>query len=181
MKVLLCFLGTELQGASALDIIISFVSDPSVHSSEFLAQALQALKPKGKLVLHEPLQGRSFTASEDLSSRLMLTGFSDTKIASSGDMIEVLATFFASANLVTQIITFKPEWEVGDSQKVAIKKPHTSNTWSLASNEAELIDEDSLLSESDKYTKPSSMCTITTTLVTYYIPPTPPPTSSSLK
>jgi len=135
--------GKNLQDMPTVDIIISFASDPACHSSEFLTRSWQALTPNGKLVLHEPLQGRNFTASEELSSRLLLTGFSDTKISSNDGMIEISSQ--------------KPEWSVGDSHKVVIKKPQATATWSLAANETELIDEDSLLTESDKYTRPSTL------------------------
>jgi len=137
---------SDLDGSS-VDVVISHTSEPAIHTSDVLSTIISKLKPKGSLVLYEPLQGRNFSASEDLASRLLLSGFIDTKISSSGDNLEILS--------------LKPEWEVGSSQKLGGIKKRTINnaaaTWSTESpQETELIDEDSLLNESDRYAKPAT-------------------------
>jgi len=136
----------DLESAS-VDVVISYTSDPATHTSDLLATIISKLKPSGGLALYEPLQGRNFSASEDLASRLLLSGFIDTKVASSGDNAE--------------IYSLKPEWEVGSSQKVGIKKTGNGNptagAWAVPpTQDTELIDEDSLLNEGDRYAKPAT-------------------------
>jgi len=123
---------------SNVDVVVSYTSDPALHSNVLLLEVMRLLMPYGLFVIYEPLQGRSFSASDDLSSRLLLAGFTNTRISSCNDMI--------------QVSSLKPEWEVGVSQKVEIKKQVPM--WSSATSE--LIDEDSLLNEGDKYVKPAT-------------------------
>jgi len=142
-KLLVFEQGHPLHGVtpSSVDVVISHASDPSVHTIEVLSSIMPLLKSNGLLVIYEPLQGRDFGVSTDLSSRLLLVGYTDTKVASKGDMVEVSS--------------MKPEWEMGASHKVGIK--NQARTWSLSSSEVtDVIDEDSLLNEEDRYVKPTT-------------------------
>jgi len=126
---------------STADVVISYTSNAAVHTMDILATFMSLLKPNGKLVLYEPLQGRRVSTSEELSSRLLLAGFTETRVLSCADMME--------------IISLKPEWEVGASQRVNIQK-QPSNIAAWSSEATEFIDEDSLLREGDKYIKPAT-------------------------
>jgi hypothetical protein len=137
---------------ATIDGAISFAREVALHNDSFLLQLVTLLKPGGFLVLYEPLHGRTVNRSEELSLRLTLSGFIDTKIVLAGEFVEISST--------------KPGWEVGASQKLnpSTKGPTTSitqndmnNIWSATTTEdQELIDEDSLLNESDKAVKPST-------------------------
>jgi len=127
--------------SSQIDVVISYTSESAVHTVDILTTFISLLKPNGKLVLYEPVQGRNTNTYEDLALRLLLVGFTETTVSPCANMIK--------------IISCKPEWEVGVSDKVVIRKDH-GVTWSFGSSEAtEFIDEDSLLLEHDKYIKPA--------------------------
>jgi hypothetical protein len=64
-------------------------------------------------------------------------------------------------SLLFQISSSKPDYEVGSSQKLNLKRPaqDTKNIWTAkaTTDENDLIDEDSLLSETDRNAKPISI------------------------
>jgi hypothetical protein len=136
--------------SSSVDGVISYAADQSLHNSDLLAGLIAVLKPGGFLVLYEPLQGRTFNSSEELSRRLILSGFINTKIAASGEFIEVCSE--------------KPDWEAGASQNLRLSSKKSSsanldqndvkNIWTASHvDEHDIIDEDSLLSDSDRTAK----------------------------
>jgi len=130
-----------LQGItpSTVDVVLSYAP---THASDILMDIVSVLKPNGLLVIYEKLQGRSFAASEELSTNLMMTGFTDTAVSNKNDFIEVSS--------------IKPDWELGSTQKIDKKRSATSNNgWSVSGPDTDLIDEDSLLDDVDRYSKPS--------------------------
>jgi hypothetical protein len=135
-KVSVFELGAELLGAK-VDGVIAYGAS---HIDSTLQQALSALKPGGFVALYVPVNGG--VKDEEVDEKLMLSGFINSKTSKSADFAEFSAT--------------KPDWEVGASQKLNLKKPANSlsaqdakNIWSSKATgaEEELIDEDELLDE----------------------------------
>lgn len=135
---------------SGKDGIISF-ADENGHSFEFLEQSIKLLKPSGYIILYEPLKGRQSSSSEVLARNLQFAGFLNNVISQSEDYIEVTAT--------------KPEWEIGASQSIKLgSKKSTSNnnnnnnisTWSASKDNDELINDDDLLDETDRLSRPKT-------------------------
>jgi len=86
-----------------------------------------------------------------MEDKLMFSGFINSKSAKVGEFSEFSGS--------------KPDWEVGASQKLNLKRPANSvsaqdakNIWSATANNnnEDLIDEDSLLDESDRNAKPQT-------------------------
>lgn len=135
--------GAELNGVSKVDGVISYGAS---HIDNTLKQALAALKPGGFVALYVP---SADAKEDDIQDKLMFSGFVNTKTTKSGEFSE-----FSSS---------KPDWEVGASQKLNLKaKAEVSaqdakNIWSSKANtDEDLIDEDSLLDESDRNAKPNT-------------------------
>jgi len=133
---------SELKGISAVDAVISFVSS---LSPSILAYALSSLKPGGFVVFYE----LDNVDEEAVSDAFMLNGFINSKVNKAGGY--------------TEASSFKPNWEVGASQKLSLKRPANGvsahdkqNIWSSAAEGEDLIDEDSLLDESDRLAKPNT-------------------------
>jgi hypothetical protein len=138
-------------GVSNVDAIISYGSK---HEDSLLTRSLNVLKPGGYVVFYEPAEGRASSSDEDISDRLMLSGFVGTKISKLGDHVEITSA--------------KPNYEVGTSQKLNLKRAapangvsaqDAKNIWTSAAASADnedLIDEDSLLDESDRTAKPQT-------------------------
>lgn len=135
---------------SNVDAIISY--GPK-HEDSILTRSLTALKPGGYVVLYEPAEGRAASSDEDISDRLMLSGFVNTKVSKLGDNVEITSA--------------KPNYEVGTSQKLNLKRAAPANAvsaqdakniWTAAASaeSEDLIDEDSLLDESDRTIKPKT-------------------------
>jgi hypothetical protein len=144
-KVSVFELGAELLGAK-VDGVIAYGAS---HIDNTLQQALSALKPGGFVALYVPVNGG--VKDEEVDEKLMLSGFINSKTSKSADFAEFSAT--------------KPDWEVGASQKLNLKKPANSlsaqdakNIWSSKATgaEEELIDEDELLDEDEKNAKPNT-------------------------
>jgi len=143
--------GSDISGVTNVDAIISY--GPK-HEDNILAHSLTTLKPGGYVVLYEPAGGRIASSDEDISDRLLLSGFVNTKISKLGDYVEITSS--------------KPNYEVGTSQKLNIKRAAPSNgvsaqdaknIWTNAAASADdqdLIDEDSLLDENDRAAKPNT-------------------------
>jgi len=148
--------GSELHGLSNVDAVIAYGIH---HDTSVFTQAITVLKPGGFVAVYEPLAGRAASRDEDLSDQLLLSGFVGTKVTKSGDFAEISSS--------------KPDYEVGASQKLNLKRPAPShaqngnghgvsaqdakNIWSAAKVEdQELIDEDSLLDDDDKAVKPKT-------------------------
>nr|CAG4642852.1 EOG090X0FGQ [Evadne anonyx] len=122
---------------SCFDFVFSnFIEPHSVaHSFELLSEVIRILKPNG--VLYANVQNDT-----TLNSNLKLTGFSQIKSESKGDVVEFSAQ--------------KPNFEVGASSQLSFGK---AAVWSLADSlvddQVELINEDDLLDDDDLL-KPSS-------------------------
>eukprot|EP00026_Physarum_polycephalum_P013478 Phypoly_transcript_13884.p1 GENE.Phypoly_transcript_13884~~Phypoly_transcript_13884.p1 ORF type:complete len:272 (+),score=44.95 Phypoly_transcript_13884:50-865(+) len=133
--------GVELSGVSNVDAVIVYGAVSGTNIDSTLTQALKALKPGGFVVLCVPNGGVS---DEDASDKLMFSGFVNTKVNKVGEFSEISSS--------------KPDWEVGASQKLNLKRPaqDTKNIWTAkaTTDENDLIDEDSLLSETDRSAKP---------------------------
>eukprot|EP01112_Ceratiomyxa_fruticulosa_P006909 TRINITY_DN1783_c0_g1_i1.p1 TRINITY_DN1783_c0_g1~~TRINITY_DN1783_c0_g1_i1.p1 ORF type:complete len:266 (-),score=51.21 TRINITY_DN1783_c0_g1_i1:83-880(-) len=135
---------SEIKNATpGRDGIISF-ADENGHTFEFLEQSIQLLKPSGYIILYEPLKGRQSSSSEVLSRNLQFAGFLSNVISQSEDYIEVTAT--------------KPDWELGASQSIKLGSKKSSNisTWSASKDSEELINEDDLLDETDRLSRPKT-------------------------
>jgi len=131
---------------SSLDAVISFGSFSS-HNDELLNTIMPLLKPGAFIALFEPLKDRSAEMSEQLSRRLLFSGFVDSKISQAGEHFEISAS--------------KPDWEVGSAQKInlrtgANKAAQTSAWASVSEHDNDIIDEDSLITDSDRTSKPST-------------------------
>lgn len=143
-KVSVFELGSEISGVSGVDAVVVYGSS---HIDNTLQQALKALKPAGFVVLYVP---QSETKEDEVQDKLLFSGFVNTKTSKVAEFVE-----FSSS---------KPDWEVGASQKLNLKKPNSGlsaqdakNIWSAkANNDEDLIDEDSLLDESDRSAKPKT-------------------------
>jgi len=123
-----------------LDGVISF-AEKDGHSGEILEKIIKALKPSGFVVLYEPLAGRTSTDSEALSRNLTFSGFLNPVISQWGEYVEVVAT--------------KPDWEIGSAQKLTLKKK-LPQEWTNKGEDEELIDEDELLDEKDRNSRPNT-------------------------
>jgi len=133
----------ESLGGGTVDVVLSEAPSFAEHSLDLLLKLFRVLRSDGALVLREPLEGRTFEVSEKLKGLLTMSGFINTTITPSPPYVE--------------IVSRKPNWEVGATQKISlIKKPAVSSAstvktaaaWSKDSS-ADLIDESSLLSEVD--------------------------------
>jgi len=122
---------------SCFDLVFSNIIEPHsiVHSFELLSEVIRILKPNGVLYANEKNHAT-------FNSNLKLTGFSNIKSESKGDITE----FFAQ----------KPNFEVGSSSQLSFGK---TAVWSLADSlvddQVELINEDDLLDDDDLL-KPTS-------------------------
>jgi len=133
---------------SGRDGVISFANENG-HTFEFLEQSIQLLKPSGYVILYEPLKGRVSTSSEILARNLQFAGFLNNVISQSEEYIEITAT--------------KPEWEIGTSQSIKLGSKKNSNnnnnnitSWSSVKDSDELINEDELLDETDRLSRPKT-------------------------
>jgi len=133
--------GANLDGASNVDAVIVYGAVSATNIDVALTQALKALKPGGFVVLCVPKGGIS---DEEASDKLLFSGFVNTKSTKVGEFSEISSS--------------KPDYEVGSSQKLNLKRPaqDTKNIWTAkaTTDENDLIDEDSLLSETDRNAKP---------------------------
>lgn len=130
--------GSDFKDVSNVDAVISY----GANIDNTLRQALQALKPGGFVALYVPI-----SVQEDIIEKLVFSGFVGTKSSKFDDEF-------------VEYSSSKPDWEVGASQKLNLKRPVASqdakNVWSNNKAEDDIIDEDSLLDESDRSAKPST-------------------------
>jgi len=125
--------------SSSLDAILSLPADGL--SQELLFECIRVLKPNGYLTLHDSVAQRTFESSQNLQNKLTLAGFTNTSIGNLGELV--------------QVKSFKPNWEMGTSNRITIKnktltKPNENKTmWNIDVNDDDIIDEDSLISEQD--------------------------------
>jgi len=127
-------------GGGTVDVVLSEAPSFNDHTLDLLMALFRVLRADGTLVLLEPLEGRSYDVSEKLKGQLTMSGFVSTTITPNPPNVEVMSK--------------KPNWEVGSTQKISlIKKPigapvKTAVMWSKEATD-DLIDESSLLSEVD--------------------------------
>lgn len=157
--------------AGTFDVILSGIILPftSCQSFTILAELARILKPGGKIIIQEPVHnGHSQLRSRDkVVTDLKLAGFVDAKEASTvpitNEDLDIIRKKYNVENIeIVRIEAKKPQYEVGSSAKLSFSMPKTENTsenstavWSLSANDmlddddAELIDDDELLDESD--------------------------------
>jgi len=137
--------GTDLSSATNVDGVIVYGSVSANNIDTALSQAIKTLKPGGFVVLYVPINGS--ISDEDASEKLLFSGFVNTKTNKLSEFLEISSS--------------KPDWEVGASQKLNLKRPapqDAKNIWTAkaTTNDNDLIDEDSLLSEADRNVKPQT-------------------------
>eukprot|EP01089_Gocevia_fonbrunei_P015742 TRINITY_DN4692_c0_g2_i2.p1 TRINITY_DN4692_c0_g2~~TRINITY_DN4692_c0_g2_i2.p1 ORF type:complete len:288 (+),score=62.75 TRINITY_DN4692_c0_g2_i2:123-986(+) len=162
---------TNLTPAS-FDGIISIGSSASSHSDEFLTEAHALLKPNGKLILKEPVVAEANTTLplrtlQQIQKCLMFAGFVDSTVISNTPASDVVST--------CEIISSKPDWELGSKQVLTTKSnvisqnvwtltdddtmdvdipkivsSKNATVWSLDDDDDDIVDESSLLQDEDK-------------------------------
>jgi len=128
--------GQDKVEANTVDAVVVY----GAHSDDVLSNIIEYMKPGASVNIHV---GNADDA-KSLLNRLLLNGYVDYVALSS-----------------SEVVAKKPEWEVGASQSLNITpKNNTSSAspaaiWTSAEgNDDDIIDEDSLLSESDRNSKP---------------------------
>jgi len=119
-------------GEDSLDFVVSFPD--SNNGESLLFEYYRALKPCGRLLMIESLLNRTYETSQNLSRRLLLSGFVDTTI-----------TDFQVENSIL-FMAVKPEW-AGTSEKLKL------NQWKN-DVEDDIMDENDLVEEND-FVKPT--------------------------
>eukprot|EP01111_Echinosteliopsis_oligospora_P006624 TRINITY_DN2088_c0_g1_i1.p1 TRINITY_DN2088_c0_g1~~TRINITY_DN2088_c0_g1_i1.p1 ORF type:complete len:265 (-),score=74.88 TRINITY_DN2088_c0_g1_i1:90-884(-) len=130
--------GVEKFDKNSIEAVVVFgVTSPS---DDILGNILEYMKPGANIIIQEESGDGKATLQ-----RLMLSGFVD---------------YVASPGTITEITAAKPDWEVGATQSLKLSsKPKTTtnapvNIWNSTEEGDDVIDEDSLLSESDRTSKP---------------------------
>ncbi|XP_046477434.1 anamorsin homolog isoform X1 [Neodiprion pinetum] len=145
--------------ASSVDTILSGFLHPIIHNNILLAEALRILSPGGKIVIQEPVVTQSghqnLGTCAELILKFKLNGFllESPDCKTSAVSSELRKTLSEQYNVdevkVCQIIGKKPQFEVGSSMALPLAKSAV-NVWKLDDAvEEDLIDEDTLLDESD--------------------------------
>jgi len=96
--------------SSVLDVVISRASSSQDHTLELFFEIYRVLRGDGIFACYEPLENRTFEVSENLKRNLTVSGFVDTNISVNGSFVEVISK--------------KPEWEPGTTQKINKKKKY---------------------------------------------------------
>jgi hypothetical protein len=126
-----------------VDFLLSEAPSAADHSQTLFFDIFRVLRPDGVLALYEPLEGRTFEVSEKLKGALTLAGFINTIITPNPPYVEITSK--------------KPNWEIGATQKISLKKKLGATSspaaappsaWS-SSLPADLMDESELLTEID--------------------------------
>lgn len=106
-----------------VDLVLSEAPAFTDHTQSLLFDAFRVLRPDASLRLYEPLDGRTFEVSEKLKGHLTLAGFLTPTLIASPPYIEV-RPFLGSltVSLFSQAVCKKPNWEVGATQKISLKK-----------------------------------------------------------
>jgi len=125
---------------STFDGIISTASSALGNSDDFLAQAVLLLKPKGKLILREPLalqenSSLPLRSSRQLQKSLTLAGFLNFNA-------NQLSQDFAENQFATfEVTCSKPDWELGSKQTLNnISNSSKLSVWTLSTEDAMDID-----------------------------------------
>eukprot|EP01121_Diplochlamys_sp_Union-15-3_P021031 TRINITY_DN8399_c0_g1_i1.p1 TRINITY_DN8399_c0_g1~~TRINITY_DN8399_c0_g1_i1.p1 ORF type:complete len:265 (-),score=55.88 TRINITY_DN8399_c0_g1_i1:30-824(-) len=128
---------------SSFDAVVLIQND--TPSLDTIFAVFNVLKPKGILVLLEPLAQRTFEKAQATASHLTIAGFSNAKIS--------------DLNGFVQTITQKPDWQTGALSSITIKKKGTTTStgnnqakkeWSFSNNEDyDVIEDEALLTEQD--------------------------------
>lgn len=95
----------EKYESSSIDVILSGLTTPHNHNDELLKESLRVLKPKGVLVLHEPLDKGDETNFSTQIAKVKLNGFllqnEEPKAITSAD-----------GKHICKVVVEKPHYEV---------------------------------------------------------------------
>ncbi|XP_058799322.1 anamorsin homolog [Phymastichus coffea] len=127
--------------SSSVDVILSGFTTAFIQNDSILKEFLKILKPKGILVIREPVKDKQLDFSDQIA-KLKLGGF----LLNSQPKLVILND--NNDKPTCEIIAEKPPYEVGSSVKLSFVKPAT-NVWKLDDEDEELIDEDNLLDDDD--------------------------------
>ncbi|XP_015610353.1 anamorsin homolog [Cephus cinctus] len=126
------------QDTSSIDVIYSGFEQAFVHDDLLLAEFLRILKPGGKVLIREPVQG---THTEEKNSPVTLA----SKLKLNGFLVKDTIT----NDNVHEIVAEKPFFEIGSSITLSFTNPK-ANVWKLDSAvDDDLINDSNLLDETD--------------------------------
>ncbi|PWA47328.1 anamorsin [Artemisia annua] len=132
---------TSLQMESSLvDFIIIMGRSQDFPGDRLFEEFLRVLKPGGEIFFHLTLDAVKENTTSSLERKLLVAGFADIEMVR---MAEVLPKGLQSFGVKGK----KPFWKIGSS--FSLKKPLKGLPKVEISNDMDLIDEDSLLSEED--------------------------------
>lgn len=142
---------TKAASASSMDAIVCVFGQSRMDEDKVLSNCSSVLKPKGLLLIYEPLSESGVTTVERLSG-LKLNGFQDREsnsLPSTNPTFQLLSKVVGEN--ICQSIARKPSFETGSSV-ILSKKTTKPAVWKLDESDAvegDLIDEDDLLDETD--------------------------------
>ncbi|XP_012269231.1 anamorsin homolog [Athalia rosae] len=146
--------------SSSRDEILSGFARPFVHNDQLLAELLRILSPGGRLVIREPAVEEpgheDLKTCSEIVSKLKMNGFLLEEstgcecLSITAEAKEILIQQYKVDDIkVCQVSAKKPQYEVGSSVSLSLKKP-AANVWKLDdAMDEDLIDENDLLEESD--------------------------------
>ncbi|KAB1221910.1 hypothetical protein CJ030_MR2G026726 [Morella rubra] len=120
--------------SSSIDIVICICSSAEFPSSRLFEEISRVLKPGGTILIchiSKSATGVTDKTTSGVERKLLLAGFLETEVLGLKSMVKAK----------------KPSWKVGSS--FAIKKVTKSSPIVQITDDSDLIDEDSLLSEED--------------------------------
>ncbi|XP_011075112.1 anamorsin homolog isoform X1 [Sesamum indicum] len=134
--------------SSSIDDVVSLCKSLEFPSDQLLANLSRVLKPGGRILLYLTSQSEVQMANSSLERKLLLAGFLDIQ---------------SSGNKSVGVTGKKPSWKIGSS--FSIKKTSQVLPKVQVDDDADLIDEDSLLTEEDlkKPQLPPSDCEVGST------------------
>lgn len=130
-------LGSLPVDSSTVDLVISISKSLDFPGDKLFEEFLRVLKPDGEILLNQTLPATKETTTSSLERKLLVAGFLDIQVIQMAP--ESVHSFGVKAK--------RPSWKIGSS--FSIKKSAKSLPKVQIDDDADLIDEDSLLSEED--------------------------------